>query len=194
MKFKLVPEAPEAVAFVADAQAAVPMVPGSEDDCCARLMRRLGFRSRDVARTWLTFLRALGLAEETDDGFKRLPADPTTAYVRDRFLSGVYGAGVVADALLAAEGATGNVDECLDGLTVDEAFEAFVDRVPNWERFRTSDWESVWRERVERHLAWFVLLDLAAERDGAYAATEILRDLRDEGEGEDTADRTEHDA
>lgn len=195
MKFKLVPEAPETVAFVADAQAAVPMVPGSEDDCCARLMRRLGFRSRDVARTWLTFLRALGLAEETDDGFKRLPADPTPGYVREQFLSGVYGAGDVADALLAAEGteeATGNSDEGGGGLTVDEAFAAFVDRVPNWERFRTNDWESVWRERVERHLAWFALLDLAEERDGAYVATGTLRDLRDEGD--DTADRTEHDA
>ncbi|MXR41661.1 hypothetical protein GRX01_09970 [Halobaculum sp. WSA2] len=184
MKFKLVPEAPETVAFVADAQAAVPMVPGSEDDCCARLMRRLGFRSRDVARTWLTFLRALGLAEETDDGFKRLPADPTPAYVRDRFLSGVYGAGDVADALLAAGGATGNSDEGGGGLTVDEAFAAFVDRVPNWERFRTNDWESVWRERVGRHLAWFVLLGLAEERDGAYVATGILRDLRENSDGD----------
>lgn len=190
MKFKLVPEAPETVAFVADAQAAVPMVPGSEDDCCARLMRRLGFRSRDVARTWLTFLRALGLAEETDDGFKRLPGDPTPAYVREQFLAGVYGAGDVADAILAAEG-TGDSDGDATGLTVDEAFAAFVDRVPNWERFRTDDWESVWRDRVGRHLAWFALLDLAEERDGAYVSTGTLRELRDEGD--DTADRTEHD-
>jgi len=192
MKFKLVPEAPETVAFVEDAQAAVPLVPGSEDDCCARLMQRLGFRSRDVARTWLTFLRALGLAEETDDGFKRLRADPTPASLRERFLSGVYGAGDVADALLAAADAADDPEGDAAGLAVDEAFAAFVDRVPNWERFRTTDWESVWRERVERHLRWFVLLDLAEERDGAYAATETLRDLRDDCDDRD--DRTERDA
>ncbi|WP_225917783.1 hypothetical protein [Halobaculum rubrum] len=200
MKFKLVPEPPETVAFVADAQAAVPLVPGSEDDCCARLMRRLGFRSRDVARTWLTFLRALGLAEETDDGFKRLRADPTPEHLRGQFLAGVYGAGDVADALLAA-GPAGDSDGDADGLTVDEAFAAFVDRVPNWERFRTSDWESVWRERVERHLRWFVLLDLAEERDGAYAATGALRNLRDDrdlrgdrNDHDDPDDHTERDA
>ncbi|MFC6787806.1 hypothetical protein [Halobaculum halobium] len=180
MKFKLVPAAPDTVAFVADAQAAVPLVPGSEDDCCARLLHRLGFRSRDVARTWLTFLRALGLAAETDEGFKRVRADPTPAYVREQFLSGVYGASDVADALLASEsddGATGDAD----GTTVDEAFAAFVDRVPQWERYRTDDWESVWRERVERHLAWFALLDLATRRDGRYVATDRLRDLRGGG-------------
>ncbi|GAA0193235.1 hypothetical protein [Halobaculum roseum] len=185
MKFKLVPEAPDTVAFVADAQAAVPLVPGSEDDCCARLMRRLGLRSRDVARTWLTFLRALDLADETEDGFKRLRADPTPAYLREQFLTGVYGAGDVADALLAAD-AEGKSDpdresdpDEANGLAADEAFAAFVDRVPNWERYRTDDWESVWRERVERHLAWFVLLDLAERRGDAYVATDRLRDLRE---------------
>ncbi|SHH54156.1 hypothetical protein [Halobaculum gomorrense] len=200
MKFKLVPAAPDTVAFVADAQAAVPLVPGSEDDCCARLMRRLGFRSRDVARTWLTFLRALDLATETDDGFKRLRGDPTPAYLREHVLSGVYGATDVADALLAAD-AEGGSGGAAAGLTADEVFAAFVDLVPDWERFRTSDWESVWRERVGRHLAWFVLLDLAAERDGTYAATGALRELRtdrdlrgDRDDHDDPGDRTERDA
>jgi len=64
MKFKFVPEAPADLGFVADAQRAVPLVPGREDDCCARLTRRLDLPSRDVARTWLTFLRALRLVEE----------------------------------------------------------------------------------------------------------------------------------
>ncbi|WP_435063249.1 hypothetical protein [Halobaculum sp. EA56] len=191
MKFKLVPEPPDTAAFVADAQAAVPLVPGSEDDCCARLMRRLGLRSRDVARTWLTFLRALGLAEETDEGFKRRRADPTVDRLRERLLSGVYGASDVADALLAADGdgpdggATpggGHAADEADPLSAEEAFAGFADRVPEWERYRTEDWESVWRERVRRILGWFVLLDLAAERDGGYVATGTLRTLR---QGED---------
>ncbi|MFC7098314.1 hypothetical protein [Halobaculum marinum] len=168
MKFKLVPAPPDHVGFVADAQAAVPLVPGSEDDCCARLMRRLGFRSRDVARTWLTFLRALDLATETPEGFKRLRTEPTPASLRENLISGVYGATDVADALVASA----------DPLTVDEAFDGFADRVPDWERYRTSDWEGVWRERVGHLLGWFVLLDLAEERDGGYVATDDLSDLR----------------
>ncbi|MFC7136585.1 hypothetical protein ACFQRB_08855 [Halobaculum litoreum] len=177
MKFKLVPEPPARVDFVADAQAAVPLVPGSEDDCCARLMRRVGFRSRGVARTWLTFLRALDLATETPEGFKRLRTEPTPAHLREHLLAGVYGATDVADALLAAS------DAGTAPVTVAAAFEGFADRVPDWERYRTTDWESVWRERVGRLLGWLVLLDLAEERNGGYVATETLRTLRDEGDG-----------
>jgi hypothetical protein len=77
VRFKLLPEAPESLDVVADAQRAVPLVPGSEDDCTARLLRRLDFPSRDVARTWLTFLRALELASETPSGFVREPTEPT---------------------------------------------------------------------------------------------------------------------
>jgi len=181
MKFKLVPEPPDAVRLVADAQAAVPLVPGPEDDCCARLMDRVGFRSRDVARTWLTFLRALGLAEETDDGFRRLRTEPTLERVRGGVLSGVYGAGDVADALIAAGGTTAERDPA-GPLAADAAFEAFVDRVPEWERYRTDDWESVWRERVERLLGWLVVLDLAEERADGYVATDRLRELRPDGD------------
>ncbi|WP_277553386.1 hypothetical protein [Halobaculum limi] len=188
MKFKLVPEPPASLALVAEAHAAVPLVPGSEDDCCARLMRRVGFRSRDVARTWLTFLRAVGLAEETPDGFKRLRDDPTPELLRERLLDGVYGASNTADALLATA----------DPLDAAAAFEGFADRVPNWERYRTDDWESVWRERVERHLEWFVLLDLAESVDGGYRPTDRLRALRDDdsADSEDTGshDTTDDDA
>ncbi|UIP01043.1 hypothetical protein Hbl1158_06730 [Halobaculum sp. CBA1158] len=169
MKFKLVPEPPESLGLVADAHAAVPLVPGSEDDCCARLMRRVGFRSRDVARTWLTFLRAVGLAEETPDGFRRIRAEPTAEHLREHLLSGVYGASDVGDALTESE-----------SLTADEAFAGFVDRVPEWERYRTDDWEAVWRERVEFLLGWFLLLDLAERRDGRYVATDALSALRDD--------------
>ena len=179
MKFKLVPEPPARLGLVADAQAAVPLVPGSEDDCCARLMRRVGFRSRDVARTWLTFLRALELATETPEGFKRLRAEPTADYLREHLLAGVYGASDVADALLAADA------EGHGPLSVDDAVEGFADRVPDWERYRTTEWADVWRERVAHLLGWFVLLDLAAERDEGYVATEALAVLRDDGEDGD---------
>ena len=160
MKFKLVPDPPDELDFVADAQRAVPLVPGSEDDCCARLMRRLDLPSRDVARTWLTFLRAVELAEETADGsFVRLQRAPTAAHLREAFGRRVYGASDVLDALSS------------DPKTVTGVFEGFDERVPAWERHRAvENWRDIWTERVGRILDWLVLLDLAERRDGGYVA------------------------
>jgi len=159
VRFKHVPEAPDSLDFVADAQRAVPLVPGTEDDCCARLMRRLDFPSRDVSRTWLTFLRALGLARETESGsFVRESAEPTPEQIRQAFRERVYGAREVLDTLDADE-----------SKSIDEVFAAFEDRVPVWETHRAAgDWRDIWRERVERILAWAVLLGLADERDDGY--------------------------
>ncbi|WP_423750662.1 hypothetical protein [Salinirarus marinus] len=159
MRFKLVPKPPDSLEFVADAQRAVPLIPDTEDDCCARLMRRLDFPSRDIARTWLTFLRALRLAEETESGFRRTDVDPTREAVREAFVDRVFGASEVLDAL-EADGA----------LSADEAFERFKERVPTWEHYKNpTEWEDVWRERVERVLDWLTLLG-AVERtaDGRY--------------------------
>jgi hypothetical protein len=162
VRFKLLPEPPESLDFVADAQRAVPLVPGSEDDCCARLMRRVGFPARDVSRTWLTFLRALELARETDSGFVREQREPTPEHLRDAFRRRVYGAREVLDSL--------DPDEPRE---VDEVFAAFEERVPEWETHRAAeDWRDVWRERIERILGWAVLLGLAAERDNGYVRNE----------------------
>ena len=162
MKFKLLPDPPESLALVREAQRAVPLVPGSEDDCCARLMRRVGFPARDVSRTWLTFLRALELARETDAGFVRERTDPTPDHLRDAFRRRVYGAREVLESLAADE-----------PRAVDEVFAEFEERVPTWETHRAAeDWRDVWRERVERILGWAVLLGLAEERDGGYVRVE----------------------
>jgi hypothetical protein len=159
VKFKLVPEAPGSLDLVADAQRAVPLVPGSEDDCCARLMRRVGFETRDVARTWLTFLRALELAEETPSGFKRLRTDPTPDHLRAAFRERVYGA---EEALAALESAD-------DPVSATEAFDRFRERVPEWEHHKNPrTWEQVWAERHERLLDWLVLLDLAERTSEGY--------------------------
>ncbi|WP_311172529.1 hypothetical protein [Halobellus ordinarius] len=162
MRFKLLPEPPQSLDLVAEAQRAVPLVPGSEDDCCARLMRRVDFPSRDVARTWLTFLRALELASETSSGFVRESTDPTPEQLRTAFRERVYGAREVLESLDS------------DGpKSIDEVFADFEERVPVWETHRAAgDWRDVWRERVERILGWAVLLDLAAERDGGYVRVE----------------------
>ncbi|AUV82943.1 hypothetical protein C2R22_15905 [Salinigranum rubrum] len=158
-RFKLVPEPPDSVERVAEAQRAVPLVPGTEDDCCARLVRRLGFPSRDVARTWLTFLRALELAEERDAGFVRLSRDPTREHLQRSLLDRVYGAQEVLDALGAEPSGA------------DAVFERFEERVPEWEHYKDpSGWRETWRERVGYLLGWLVLLDLAEHRDDGYVA------------------------
>ncbi|WP_251341574.1 hypothetical protein [Haloplanus halophilus] len=155
MKFKPVPPAPETFAFVSRAQAAVPLVPGAEDDCCARLLDRLDLPDRDAARTWLTFLRALELAEETSSGFRRTDTEATVAGCRAALLDRVFAAEAVHDALGG------------DPLTAAEAFATVRESVPAWERHANpSRWESVWRERVADLLSWLVLLDAAERVDG----------------------------
>lgn len=162
MQFKLVPPAPDNLDFVADAQRAVPLVPGSEDDCCARLQSRLDLPSRDIARTWLTFLRALELAVETRTGFKRRQVDPVPEHLRDAFLRRIYGAEQLLTALRES-------DEPMDSR---EVYEQFRHRVPTWETYKQPDWEDVWRERVVRILEWFNLLGLAEQTDEGYVPTE----------------------
>jgi hypothetical protein len=162
VRFKPVPPAPDEFGYVARVQRAVPLVPGTEEDCCARLVDRLDLPDRDAARTWLTFLRALELAEETPSGYRRTDAEPTVERCRAALLDRVFAADAVHDAL-ASEGP----------LTADGAFEAVRERVPTWERHRDTEWTAVWRERVGRLLDWLVLLD-AAERvddDARYRLT-----------------------
>lgn len=159
MRFKLVPEPPADPDFVAEAHRAVPLVPGSEDDCCARLLDRTDLRERDAARTWLTFLRALGLAEETDSEFVRIRRDPEPEYLRERFREGVFGAPAILAALADAD----------RPLSVEEVFERFRDEVPTWEQHKNpNSWEQLWRERVGHILEWSVLLGLAERTDDGY--------------------------
>ncbi|NHN47250.1 hypothetical protein G9464_06515 [Halostella sp. JP-L12] len=159
MRFKEVPPAPDSLDFVADAQRAVPLVPGSEDDCCARLQRRTDVPDREAARTWLTFLRALGLAEETDAGYARTDRDIDREGLAAAFREGVFGAAEVASLLSDHP------------LTAAEAFEQFRPDVPQWERHRNPEtWEDEWEGRVARLLEWAVLLGLAERTDAGYVA------------------------
>ena len=159
MQFKLVPEPPADLDFVADAQRAVPLVPGTEDDCCARMLDRTDLTSRDEARTWLTFLRALGLAEEGPSGFTRTRQDPEPAFLRERFREHVFGVPALLEILEEAE----------EPLSAEEAFEEFRDEVPTWEHHKNpNSWEEIWGERVGYLLDWAVLLGLATEVDGEY--------------------------
>ena len=162
MRLKPLPEPPASLDEVGAAQRAVPLVPGSENDCCARLMRRRDFPSRDVARTWLTFLRALELAEETDSGFKRTDRDPTPENLRASFVNRVFGAEEALEALRTRD----------EPLPADEAFAALRGMVPGWERHKQRGWEDVWENRVGDLLDWLVLLDLAERTEDGYVAAQ----------------------
>lgn len=163
MRFKVVPE-PRPPAFLERARLAMPLVPGDEDDCCARLMAETDIAARDAAREWITFLRALGLVAEADGGYYRTREDVDDATLARRFRERIHPAAEVLDALADA-GAGAEAGTPLDA---DAVFERVVDEVPQWERARRSDWEAVWRERVGRILEWAVAFDLAARADGGY--------------------------
>ncbi len=160
MKFKVVP-APRPLSFLGRARLAMPLVPGSEDDCCARLVADTDLASRDAAREWITFMQALGLVAETDGQYYQTGEAPEDVDLAAAFRERIHPVETVLDVLADADGP----------LDADAVFERCVGTVPQWERSRRTDWADVWRERVERVLGWAVTFGLA-ERVG-------------EGDGED---------
>jgi len=143
MRVKAVPTPPESLETVEAAQRAIPLVPGTEDDCCARIMGRIDLGARDEARVWLTFLRGLGLVREGPNGYVRTRS---SVDLPSAFQEGIYGAAELIELL----------DEADDPLSVSTATARFD--IPEWEQRRYQDPEAVWRERVRSILEWLVLL------------------------------------
>lgn len=164
MRHKPLPPPPDDLAAVREARQAVPLVPGTEDDCCARLLHRLDLPGRDVAATWLAFLRALGLVREGPSGYTRVREAPDDDdALAEAFVSNLYGAREVLDELSAADGS-------LDAAVAAERIE---DLGPGWERRKHGpDWSAVWRDRTADLLDWLVLLGLAERADGGYRAAD----------------------
>ena len=183
MRFKIVPEPPAdrsagsgdtdpvegstedgETSAIERGQRAIPLVPASEAECCARLVDRLSLPARDAAREWLTFLRALGLVIGTDSGFRRrrenVPDDLAAAF-RKR----VYGVCEVLAVLDASE----------EPLPIEEVAERFAEHVPQWERHRYPDPETIWGERIERILGWAVYFGLAERVEEGYRPTDRSR-------------------
>lgn len=156
MRFKPVPAPPATIDGLFEARRAVPLVPGTEGDCCTRLERRLECPP-DEARRWLTFLRALGLVERTSRGFVRTRETPSD--LPGRFVERVFGAREALDALREA----GPLSEA-------EVFEGVRADVTPWERGKETGWEETWRERTGRVLEWAVLFDLAERTEAGYDA------------------------
>lgn len=168
-KFKPVPEPVGSLEELTEARRAVPLVPDAEDDCCARLQRRLELSSRRDAEAWLTFLRALGLVERTSRGYARTRDDADEAALEAALRERVVGADDVLDAATemdAAIEANAEAEEGAEGAApVDAVFERVRETVPEWERRRHDDWEAVWRDRTERLLGWAALFGVDGVAD-----------------------------
>ncbi|MEF8908396.1 MAG: hypothetical protein V5A13_11080 [Haloarculaceae archaeon] len=146
MRYKVIPGPADEDLLYAVSDA-VPLVPGSVEDCCTRIRDRTSLASREEAREWLTFCQALGLVAETDRGYHRVRDPPEGETLATAFEENVLGAREVLDAFDTADGP----------LDVAGAFEAVSDVVPRWERSRDPDWEVEWRGRVRRLLEWGVV-------------------------------------
>jgi len=159
MRYKTAPGPVELVGLdVLEAtHAALPLVPEEVEDCCGRVVDRTAVPDRDDAREWITFLQALGLAEETARGYRRVRADTQPEALSDAFAENVFG---VAELLTALE-AQGS-------LTAEEAFASLRPSIPAWDRDRHADPERVWTERVRRLLAWAVAFGLASREGERY--------------------------
>ncbi|PSQ51766.1 hypothetical protein BRD20_09585 [Halobacteriales archaeon SW_8_65_20] len=64
-------EDPESTARIETVWRAIPIVPDPEDSCCQRLMADADVSSQDAAKEWLTFCRALELADKGPRGYAR---------------------------------------------------------------------------------------------------------------------------
>ena len=155
MRYKTAPE-PRSVSFLREVQSALPLVPGSAEDCCARIRDRTDLRSRDEAREYLTFARALGLATEGDRGYVRVRDGPSDSELGARFRKNVFGAREILQTLRDGDS------------TVAECFGGVRDQVPRWERERHTDWEAEWQERTGRLLGWGVEFGLVSRHDDRY--------------------------
>lgn len=164
MRLKPLPPPPSDLEDVARARQAIPLVPGSEMDCCARVMARLDVEDRPEAREWLTLLRALGLVRESAAGYARTEVDLADVDLAEAFLDHVYGAHEAYEALDDESRSPADVFERIEGT------------VPAWERDKhRGTWREVWRDRTADLLDWFVLLGLAERRDDGYRRTNYDR-------------------
>lgn len=157
MRYKIVPPARDRE-FLFEVRDALPLVPGSVEDCCTRIRDRTDVPSRDAAREWLTFCQALGLAAEADRGFHRRRDEPDVDALAERLVENVFSAREVHEALDAAE----------EPVEVDAVFESVREAVPHWERSRSADWAVTWRERIDHLLGWLVAFDVAMSANGGY--------------------------
>lgn len=166
MQFKPIPAPPaesDPIATIEAVRTALPPDPDPDLDCCARVMAETVLDTREEAADWLTFLRALELAVEEPDGYRREPIDGDLEPERltTAFRQRLVGAGSALDAVETA-------NEPVTAETIFETLEA-SDAIPRSARHRHDDrLESRWTNRIERILAWAETFGLVERVDGGY--------------------------
>jgi hypothetical protein len=83
MRYKTVPE-PRGLEDLFAVRAAVPILPGSEEDCRSRIAARTAVPGRDAANEWLAFLEAIGLVAEGESGYYRTHGEPDVDALAER--------------------------------------------------------------------------------------------------------------
>ncbi len=157
MKYKVVPPVRDR-SFIETATKSLPVVPASEADCCGRLQADTLIESRDVAKQWITFLQALGYVAEADGKYYQDRSPP--AELKTAFLDGVYGAQTVVETVADSD----------RSLREGEVYEAVKAIVPQYERSRRTDWETVWETRIVRLLDWGVEFELLVSSEAGYSS------------------------
>ncbi len=167
MRYKACPEPVDDIEGLLAIAAAVPEEADAEASCCARLVESTDLDDEDEAADWLVFLRALGLAEETDGGsYRRSPTVPAADRLAGSFRERVYLADEVLDAL---EGVDGPVDA---GGVLEHVRATLPERRwPPGTGTAGLDADEAARERLRRLLAWAVVLGLATRVDGGYVSS-----------------------
>lgn len=159
MQFKPIPEPPSDLASVESILEAVPETAGAVDDCCAHLVDETRLETRADAETWLTFLRALELANEETAGYRRAEdaADRIAQLeagadsLQESFTARVYAAETVLEALERAD----------EPRSAEAVFEDVRGGIPALKRVeKDGDLETHWLERTRQLLEWAALLDL----------------------------------
>lgn len=159
MRVKPVPTPPNDIETLTTAQRAIPLVPASEPECCARLLDRLGLDARDQARTWLTFLRGLGLVNQRTRGYVRTNRTIDQTELAAALLDGVYGARELLGILETAD----------TPLPEAAVFAEFEPHIPQWERHHTpAAWRDRWQKRVSNLLGWLALVDRVESTPNGY--------------------------
>ncbi|MFB6253504.1 MAG: hypothetical protein ABEI06_02725 [Halobacteriaceae archaeon] len=150
MKFKPIPQPPDQISTLKEAQQSIPMVPSTETNCCSRLVSVLNLSEKDVARTWLTFLRALKLVQKSNTGYTRTTHSPLSDSTRWAFITRVIGVQKMLAILWRVQ----------DPVREEQLFSEWVDIVPEWERQKSAHWQQTWRQRLRRIVRWATLFDL----------------------------------
>lgn len=156
VRYTLVPRA-RSWEFLDHVHGTVPETPEEIEDCCGHVHEHTAVASREHAREWLVFLRALDCAQKGPAGYYRIGKPDRPEAIAEAFETNLFG---VRELLTILSDAS-------NPLTAD----AFCERLDASERGRlvsaVGTVESAC-ESVERRLQWADLFELVSRRNDRY--------------------------